>query len=271
MKEIKDIFDNYEQKPRDEVWERLNARLDAEMPVSQNVVKHSMSTAWKKVAAVIGTVVVVGSAVLVALMYLLGDRPHQQEETVMEQTTKKSNQETLVVENETTAENVEEPILADIHPTVETVIETEKPSQKVAPATVPQEPTSKNSQKQNVRQEVLPANSTLAKQLAADPVLKNLTDGNVDWSMPTHLSIPNLFTPNGDNVNDLFVIEGIEQYTSPKLVVRDKNNHVVYQSTNYQNSWGGDSCPDGVYSYEFTFSYNGIENQATGKVRIIRS
>ena len=144
-------------------------------------------------------------------------------------------------------------------------------SKEVAPVTK-QEPEVKKevAPKTNVRQEVVPANSTLAKQLAADPVLKNLSDESVDWSLPVSLSIPNLFTPNDDEVNDLFVIEGLENYTSPRLVVRDKNNKVVYQSNAYKNTWGGEDCPEGVYSYEFTFKYNGIENMATGKVRIMR-
>ena len=129
----------------------------------------------------------------------------------------------------------------------------------------------KISSKSNARQVVLPPNSTLAKQLAADPVLKKLSDESVDWSMPVHLSIPNLFTPNNDGVNDFFVIEGLENYASPRLVVRDKNNKVVYQNNAYKNTWGGEDCPEGVYNYEFTFVYNGIENLATGKVRIMRS
>lgn len=269
MKEIKDIFENYEQKPSDEVWNRLNARLDAEMPVNQMVAKHGMSTAWKWVAAVIGTVVVVGSAVLVALMYVNADRSRQQDDNVV--VPKTNNTEVVVAENETSVENADEPVLVNNPTKEENTVEIRNPSPEAVNAPVIEEPAGKNHPKQNVRQEVLPANSTLAKQLAADPVLKNLSDGSVDWSMPTHLSIPNLFTPNNDGVNDLFFIEGLEQYTSPKLVVRDKNNRVVYQSANYQNTWGGENCSDGVYSYEFTFSYNGIENQATGKVRIIRS
>lgn len=273
MKEIKDIFENYEQKPSDEVWNRLNARLDAEMPVTPKVVNRGISNTWKLVAAVIATVLVAGSILLVSLKHVQGERPQQQKETVMEQTS--DNTEVAVEESENrveeVAEPVVEPLLADNHPVVETIAKTEKPSQQEVTTSKPQEPAAKTVQKQNVRQEVLPANSTLAKQLAADPVLKNLSDGSVDWSIPVHLSIPNLFTPNNDGVNDFFVIEGLEQYSSPKLVVRDKNNRVVYQSANYQNTWGGDNCPDGVYNYEFTFFYNGIESQATGKVRIIRA
>jgi gliding motility-associated-like protein len=269
MKEIKDIFENYEQKPSDEVWNRLNARLDAEMPVANKVVNRGISKTWKLVAAVVATVVLAGSIALVSLMHIQGDRPQEQKETVREQTS--NNTEVVVEESENSVEEVAEPLLADTHPVVETVAETEKPSQKEVAAPKPQEAAAKSAQKQNTRQEVLPANSTLARQLAADPVLKNLSDGSVDWSMPAHLSIPNLFTPNNDGVNDLFIIEGIEQYASPKLVIRDKNNRIVYQNVGYQNNWGGENCPDGVYSYEFTFNYNGIESQATGKVRIIRS
>lgn len=268
MKEIKDIFENYEQKPSDEVWNRLSARLDAEMPVTPKVVNRGISVAWKWAAAVISTVVLAGGIALVAL-HIQGDRPQEQKETVMEQPT--NNTEVVVAESETAPETVETPLLADTHPTVEPTTVKEKPLQEEVATPQPQEPASKNTKKQNVKQEVLPANSTLAKQLAADPVLKNLSDGSVDWSMPVHLSIPNLFTPNNDGVNDFFVIEGLEQYSSPKLVVRDKNNRVVYQSADYKNTWGGDNCPDGVYNYEFTFFYSGIESQATGRVRIIRS
>lgn len=268
MKEIKDIFENYEQKPSDEVWNRLSARLDAEMPVAPKVVNRGLSSAWKWAAAVIATVVVAGVITLIAL-HNQGDRPQQQQETVMEQST--NNTEVVVPESELATETVEEPWLAETHPTTEPTTVKEKPVQEEVTTPQPQEPAAKNAKKQNVRQEVLPANSTLAKQLAADPVLKNLSDGSVDWSLPVHLSIPNLFTPNNDGVNDFFVIEGLEQYSSPKLVVRDKNNRVVYQSANYQNTWGGENCPDGVYHYEFTFFYNGIESQASGKVRIIRA
>jgi len=265
MKEIKDIFENYEQKPSDEVWNRLSARLDAEMPVAPKVVNRGLSSAWKWAAAV-AVVVVLGGAVAFGLLYNRSSKQQQFVENKEERT-----EEQVMTEEPTTEMEVVTDVLAE-EPVAPAVSHTEVNASKENPA--PQERPARSetdAPKTNVRQEVLPANSTLARQLAADPVLKNLSDGSVDWSMPTHLSIPNLFTPNGDKVNDLFVVEGLEQYSSPKLVVRDKNNRIVYQAENYQNSWGGENCPDGVYHYEFTFFYNGIENQATGKVRIIRS
>ena len=269
MNTIEDLLKNHKENPSEGVWDKLNAQLDAEMPVVEKVVSRGVSKTWKLAAAVIGSVVVVGSIALITLMYLLGDRSHQKVGNDVPPVTHPT--EVVATESANTAETVEEPMLADNVATVESPAIEEKNSKEVVTPTVSEEPVAPSAKKQNVRQEVLPANSTLAKQLAADPVLKNLSDDSVDWSAPTHLTIPNLFTPNGDHVNDLFVIDGIEQYASPKLVVRDKNNRVVYQSADYHNNWGGENCQDGVYNYEFTFYYNGIENQATGKVRIIRS
>lgn len=265
MKEIQDLFEHYEQNPPEEVWDRLSARLDSEMP-THKMAHRGISTAWKWAAAV-AAVIVLGSAVAFGVFH---NRSQKQQQFV-------ENKKSVTTEEVTVAE---EPVLETEEMTEVSskgqsdpvASQAEARPSKVNP--LPQEKVEHPEttiQKTHVRQEVLPANSTLAKQLAADPVLKNLSDGSVDWSMPAHLSIPNLFTPNGDNVNDLFVIEGIELYASPRLVVRDKNNRIVYQSAEYRNSWGGENCPDGVYNYEFTFSYNGIENQATGKVRIIRS
>ena len=279
MKDIKEILDNYDEQPSEELWNRLEARLDAEMPV-----REARRTAWKWVAAAAGVLAVIGGVTFGVL------RHQHHNETIAEvkgteQTATAQTQEDVVeTQNVAVSQEVESPSVVETQnvaspreeksPVVVetrrgTFLQEEKPAVVVetSQGTSPQTETPKTK----VRQEVLPPNSTLAKQLAADPVLRNLSEGDVEWAKPAHLSIPNLFTPNGDGVNDFFVIEGLEHYTSPKLVVRDKNNRVVYQSGNYQNKWDGGSCPDGIYNYEFTFTYNGIESQATGKVRIKRS
>ncbi|HMM12901.1 MAG TPA: gliding motility-associated C-terminal domain-containing protein [Bacteroidales bacterium] len=90
--------------------------------------------------------------------------------------------------------------------------------------------------------------------------------------MPVKLSIPNIITPNGDNINDVLVIteappsnEGGDRFKSSfaegglkplntyylrtKLVIFNRQGKVVYESTNYNNDWGGQGLKDGVYFY----------------------
>lgn len=270
MKSIKDIFEHYSEAPSEDVWQRISAQLDMEMPVGVEVVKRSGTTFWRWAAVVVAALVVGGVITYGVLRHPSSNQDIAKVEKVEVETPEEAKVEGPESVADAQVENMEEeqPVVR------EAVVADPAPvnaTEAASTVNAAKESESVNARKTNVRQEVLPANSTLAKQLAADPVLKNLSDENVDWSLPTHLSIPNLFTPNEDGVNDLFIIEGLENYSSPKLVVRDKNSRIVYQSQQYRNNWGGENCPDGIYTYELTFSYNGIENQATGKVRIIRA
>jgi gliding motility-associated-like protein len=49
-------------------------------------------------------------------------------------------------------------------------------------------------------------------------------------------------TPNGDNINDTFKVEGIEACGyRVELKVYNRWGALVYQSQNYQNNWAGTS------------------------------
>lgn len=61
--------------------------------------------------------------------------------------------------------------------------------------------------------------------------------------------IPTLFTPNGDGVNDTFVIIGLDQYQQNKLVIVNRWGNEVYNQTNYQNDWAGTGLNEGTYYY----------------------
>ncbi len=77
--------------------------------------------------------------------------------------------------------------------------------------------------------------------------------------LPVKLKIPNIFTPNGDGINDYFEIgygedgkplNDLGQYfLSHKLVIFNRWGRTVYESTDYKNDWDGGKLPDGTYYY----------------------
>lgn len=61
--------------------------------------------------------------------------------------------------------------------------------------------------------------------------------------------IPNIITPNGDGLNDFFVVEGIEFFPNSKMNIFDRWGALVLEDADYKNNWNGSDRPDGVYYY----------------------
>ena len=60
------------------------------------------------------------------------------------------------------------------------------------------------------------------------------------------IKIPNLFTPNGDNYNDVFFIEGL--YPNTKVSIYNRWGELIYETNNYDNTWGkNEKVTDGIY------------------------
>jgi len=55
------------------------------------------------------------------------------------------------------------------------------------------------------------------------------------------VNIPSGFSPNGDGVNDWFVIEGLDAYRYVKIWIYNRRGALVYKSGDYDNRWNGDS------------------------------
>ena len=100
-----------------------------------------------------------------------------------------------------------------------------------------------------------------ACQTISDEVVIRVTDCRIE--------IPNVFTPNADGINDIFVIKGLERYTGSRLVVTDRNGQTVYESNDYRNDWDGNGFPNGTYFY---ILYPGGSQEAArrGSVMILR-
>ncbi|WP_184470989.1 Ig-like domain-containing protein, partial [Pedobacter sp. AK013] len=63
------------------------------------------------------------------------------------------------------------------------------------------------------------------------------------------LTIPNLFTPNGDGINDTFEILGINQYQVNELQIVNRWGNEVFHAKGYQNNWTGEGLNEGTYYY----------------------
>jgi gliding motility-associated-like protein len=80
-------------------------------------------------------------------------------------------------------------------------------------------------------------------------------DGCIDTiTMPVfiqdfELQLFNVFTPNGDGVNDFYEIPYLDRYISNQLVVFNRWGEKVFEAKNYTNNWDGGNLPDGVYFY----------------------
>lgn len=63
----------------------------------------------------------------------------------------------------------------------------------------------------------------------------------------------NILTPNGDGVNDVWVIKNIEQYPKNWIRVFSTNGKLIYSKTNYSNDWdcqyNGAPLAEGAYVY----------------------
>lgn len=65
----------------------------------------------------------------------------------------------------------------------------------------------------------------------------------------TALFVPNLFTPNGDGVNDAFEIRGLELFAENELSIFNRWENEVFRTKNYQNTWTGEGLNEGTYFY----------------------
>lgn len=61
--------------------------------------------------------------------------------------------------------------------------------------------------------------------------------------------VPNVFTPNGDGINDFFSFENLENFPGSRFVVYNRWGNIIYDDASYQNNWSGDNHSDGTYYF----------------------
>lgn len=86
--------------------------------------------------------------------------------------------------------------------------------------------------------------------------------------MLREIFIPNIFTPNGDGLNDTFQINEIHSRDVWTIDVYNRYGDLVFQDLNYKNTWSGSSMAEGIYYYHLT--HNNTGRTYTGWVHLLR-
>jgi gliding motility-associated-like protein len=86
------------------------------------------------------------------------------------------------------------------------------------------------------------------------------------------IKVPNIFTPNGDGVNDHWLIQFLNTYANCRVQVFNRYGQKVFESTGYNNPWDGkfnnQPLPFGTYYYIIALR-KGMKS-ITGYVTIVR-
>jgi gliding motility-associated-like protein/uncharacterized repeat protein (TIGR01451 family) len=106
------------------------------------------------------------------------------------------------------------------------------------------------------------AKTLLLQEEESGETLKTLQHTISALSANVLTSKVNMFTPNGDGVNDYFEIPGLLNYPNNELLVFNRYSDKVYQKRNYANNWDGSNLPPGNYYYLLTIY---LDNSAVQK------
>ena len=85
---------------------------------------------------------------------------------------------------------------------------------------------------------------------------------------------PNAFTPNGDGVNDLWNLEGVDKFPGADIRIYTRNGQEIYHSVNYARPFdgthNGHGLPAGVYYYIIDLKQPICYGKISGNLTIIR-
>jgi gliding motility-associated-like protein len=70
--------------------------------------------------------------------------------------------------------------------------------------------------------------------------------------IPAELVLPNVITPNNDNINEVLYFKYLEYFGNNNLKIYDRWGSLVYEKNNYDNDWHPAKISDGTYYYVLT-------------------
>lgn len=84
-------------------------------------------------------------------------------------------------------------------------------------------------------------------------------------------SLTNVFTPNGDGINDYFILHLVPIYPNNSLTIVNRWGNIIYDVDRYDNTFNAEGVSDGTYFYYFyTKGREHPESVIQGHVTILR-
>ena len=280
---FKQQLENDTEEVSPELWQRLEARMDASSAANAQSSANSANSVAKvgKGISTLGKslIGIASAAGLFAGGYLIlsyDQTPQQLAQTPAETTTilmqeehtafcdnhaplteEQSSKATPLAADTLIAQPSDEPAQATI---TEPVVQAPAAAQALAaPESKPaQSEAKKSEEKPKVEQTAQTAEITKAetKPIETPPAIK--------------IRIPNVITPNNDGVNDFFAIHNLEDYPDNELIIFDRNNKVIFNVRGYQNDWDAQGIPQGVYFYNLAIKQGSNCKIFKGSINVIR-
>lgn len=105
-------------------------------------------------------------------------------------------------------------------------------------------------------------------------VFDTLTIFEEDCTIETNIYAPNVITPNGDNMNDIFKVVGIN-VESMKGQIYNRWGQLLFEWDDINKGWNGTyknkEAPNGTYIYTVQARYiNGVNQRLTGHISLLK-
>jgi len=86
------------------------------------------------------------------------------------------------------------------------------------------------------------------------------------------LKATNIMSPNGDGINDVWLVENIDMYPNNKVIIFDSANRILYSKTGYNNSWNGmlNGNPLAEGSYYYIIDFGDCKPKQKGFITLLR-
>ncbi|MBX2930119.1 MAG: gliding motility-associated C-terminal domain-containing protein [Saprospiraceae bacterium] len=104
----------------------------------------------------------------------------------------------------------------------------------------------------------------------------NLASGNVRDRRTPCFDMRVVITPDGDGLNEEFLISCIEEFRENRLEIYNRWGQLVFEMDGYDNTWrgttrNGSELPDGPYYFVFEYTdIDGVRQQLKGSITVLR-